>query len=72
METDALLVLVVTLRPLWWVFRAAVVTTLVVDLAIPGWAPVNGLVWVSASIVVWAVMGMSFGTVLGFSTEFWA
>jgi hypothetical protein len=32
----------VSLRPLWWLFRAAVVTSLVVNIVSPGWwAPIN-------------------------------
>lgn len=34
----------VSLRPLWWVFRAAVVTALIVNVTRPGWwTPINGL-----------------------------
>jgi hypothetical protein len=35
---------IVTLRPLWWLFRAAVVTALIVNVTSPGWwTPINGL-----------------------------
>jgi hypothetical protein len=45
---------VVTLRPLWWIFRAAVVTTLIGNVANPGWSPVNGftvLIGIAALVV---------------------
>lgn len=32
----------VALRPLWWVFRAAVITALIGNVTNPGWSPVNG------------------------------
>lgn len=34
----------VALRPAWWVFRAAVVTALIINVTSPGWStPINGL-----------------------------
>jgi hypothetical protein len=34
----------VSLRPLWWLFRAVVVTSLVINVVTPGWwEPINGL-----------------------------
>ena len=51
---------VIALRPLWWLFRAAVVTALVVNVLRPGWwMPINGLT-VAAGIAA-LVVSVQFG-----------
>jgi len=51
---------VVTLRPLWWLFRAAVITALVVNILTPGWwSPINGLT-IAVGIAV-LVISVQFG-----------
>ena len=48
-----------TLRPLWWVFRAAVVTALIGNVANRGWSPVNGFTLIVG--VVALVISVQFG-----------
>lgn len=51
---------VITLRPLWWLFRAVVVTALVVNGLRPGWwTPVNGLTVVAGIAAL--VLSVQFG-----------
>lgn len=51
---------VVTLRPLWWVFRAAVVTAFVVNVIQPGWwSPINGVTVVVGIVAL--VVSAQFG-----------